>query len=113
MAFDSDVSEDWRSTVIVPMYKGKKERNECNNYRGISFLSVVEKIYAGILIVRRVTGDLIYDEQGDFREGRGFVDHIFTLKQVGEKIREEKLRVSVGFIGLEKAYDSINMEALW
>ena len=41
------------------------------------------KIYAGILVdgVRRVTGGLIEDEQGDFRVGRGYVDQIFTLKQ--------------------------------
>ena len=50
--------EDGRSTVIVPLYKGKGERSECKNYRGISLLSVVGKIYAGILVdgVHRVTG---------------------------------------------------------
>ena len=37
MAFESDVVfEDWRSGVIVPLYKGKGERTECTNYRGIS-----------------------------------------------------------------------------
>ena len=50
MAFKSSVvSEDWRSAVIVPMYKGKGERAECKNYRSIS-LSVVGKIYARILV---------------------------------------------------------------
>ena len=56
--------EDWRPAVIVPLYKGKGERNECKNYRGISLLSVIGKTYAGILVdrVRRVTGVLIVDE---------------------------------------------------
>ena len=50
MAFESGVvSEDWRSAVIVPLYKGKREGSECKNYRGISLLSVVGKIYARIL----------------------------------------------------------------
>ena len=50
MAFESGVvPEDWRSAVIVPLYKGKGERTECKNYRGISFLSVAGKIYARIL----------------------------------------------------------------
>ena len=49
----------------------KRERNECKNYRGISLLSVVGKIYAGIIIdrVRRVTGGLIDDEQGILERG--------------------------------------------
>ena len=43
MAFESGVvPEDWGSAVIVPLYKGKGERTEC--------LSVVGKIYAGILV---------------------------------------------------------------
>ena len=57
---------DWRSAVIFPLYKGKGERTECKNYRGISLLSVVRKIYAGILVDRvcRVAGGLIDNEQG-------------------------------------------------
>ena len=49
------------------------ERNECKNYRGISLLSIVGKIYAGTLVdrVRRLTGGLIDDEQGGFGAGGG------------------------------------------
>ena len=84
--------EDWRSAAIVPLYKGKGEGTECKNYRGISLLSVVGKIYAGVLVyrVRRVTRSLIDDEQEGFRTGRGCVDQFFTLKQIGEKEREKK-----------------------
>ena len=35
-----DVLEDWRTVVIVPIYKGKG-RTECKNYKGILLLSVV------------------------------------------------------------------------
>ena len=44
--------------------------------------------------------------------GRRCVDNIFTLKQIGEKGREKKRCVCVGFIDLEKAYDMVNREAL-
>ena len=53
MAFKSGfVLENWRSSVIVPV---------C-----ISLLSLVRRIYVGILVDRvcRVTGGLIDDEQG-------------------------------------------------
>ena len=84
IAFESGgVPEDWKS-VNVPLYKGKGERIECKNYRGISLLSVAGKIYVGILVDRvcGVIGGLIDDEQGGFRVGRGCVDEIFTLKQI-------------------------------
>ena len=77
-------------------------------------LSVVGKLYAGILVgrVRNVTKGLIGDEQGDFRAWRGCVGQIFTVKQIGEKARQKKCRVCVGFMYLEKAYDRVNREAL-
>ena len=56
MAFESDViPEDWKSAVIVSLYKGKGERTEYKKYRNINLLSVVGKIYVGIL-VNRVCG---------------------------------------------------------
>ena len=36
-----------------------------------------------------MTEGFINDEQGVFRSGRGHVDQIFTLKQIGEKSREK------------------------
>ena len=69
MAFESDVvANDCRSAMIVRLYKVKGESTECENYRGISLLSMVGKIYVGILVDRvcRMTGVLIDDEQGGF-----------------------------------------------
>ena len=60
-----------------------------------------------------MTGNLIADEEGCFRAGRGCGDQIFTLKHIGEKVREKKRRIYVGFIYLEKAYYKVNMEVLW
>ena len=66
--------------MIIPLYKGRGERTECSNYRGISLLSVVGKIFAGIIVdrVHKVTEGLIDDEQGGFGAGRGCVHQIFT-----------------------------------
>ena len=48
MAFESGSVPEDSSSVIFPQYKGKRERTECSNYRGISLLNVVEKINVGI-----------------------------------------------------------------
>ena len=75
---------------------------------------MVGEMYAGILVdkVRRVTEGLLNDKQGGFRSGTGCVDQIFTLKRIGEKANEKKLKVYVGLIDLEKQYVSAYSEAL-
>ena len=37
VAFESGVvPEDWKSAMIVPLYKDKGDRMECSNYRGMA-----------------------------------------------------------------------------
>ena len=44
------VPMEWRGACIVPLYKGKGEKCECSNSRGISLLSVVGKLFGRVLI---------------------------------------------------------------
>ena len=100
------------SAVTVPLYKGKGERTECSNYRGISLLSVVGKIYAGILVDRvHKTEGLINDEQGGFRAGRWCRLDLHPKEKRCRK--KKKCRVYMGFMDLEKVYDRVNREAQW
>jgi len=43
------IPEDWKSSVVVPIYKGKGDPMQCESYRGIKLLEhamkVVEKIF--------------------------------------------------------------------
>ncbi|XP_047998354.1 uncharacterized protein LOC125235808 [Leguminivora glycinivorella] len=59
------VPKDWCKAVIVPLYKGKGSRLDCKNYRGISLLSIIGKLYAKVLIERvvRVTDEKVWDAQ--------------------------------------------------
>ena len=109
------VPEDWKRACIVPLYKGKGDRYECQNYRGISLLSVVGKVYGRILEVRvrKGTNVAIGEEQCGFRQGRGCTDQIFAVRQVCEKYMGKKKDVYMAFMDLEKAYDRVDREALW
>lgn len=110
-----EVPQDWEDGCVVPLYKGKGDRMECGNYRGICLLSVVGKVYGRILIerVRGMTEERIGEEQGGFRGGRGCVDQAFTLKMLVEKSLERRGKVYGCFLDLEKAYDRIKRGELW
>ncbi|KAI5644400.1 reverse transcriptase (RNA-dependent DNA polymerase) domain-containing protein [Phthorimaea operculella] len=81
------VPSDWCKAVIVPLYKGKGSQLDCKNYRGISLLSVVGKLYAKVLIERVVkeTDEKVWDAQAGFRKGMGCTDQVFSLRCIAEK----------------------------
>ena len=85
------------------------------NFRGISVLSLVGKMYGRILIerVRAITENLIGEEQGGFRKGRGVLDQVFVVKGLCEKFREKGREICMAFMDLEKSYDIIDRGALW
>ena len=71
----------------MPPYKGKGDKCKCSNWRGISLLSVVGKLFSRVLIkrVRAGTECAIGEEQCGFRQGRGCMDQVFVVRQVCEK----------------------------
>jgi len=89
---------------------------DCNNYRGISLLSIAGKILARILLnglIATVSEDNLPESQCDFRPYRSTVDMIFTVRQVQEKCREQNMNLYAVFVDLTKAFDTVNRDALW
>ena len=87
MAFEIGVVlEYWRSAMIVPLYKVKGKRIECNKlYQRNQAVKCGWKNISG-----QTPQGLIDDEQRGFISGKGCVYKIFTLKIIGEKPREKK-----------------------
>lgn len=106
--------EDWRKAVLVPLYKGKGSQQEPKNYRGISLLSIVGKLYAKALIERVMneTDKKIWDVQAGFRKGMGCMDQVFSLRCVSEKMLAKHQKVYCAFLDLEKGYDRVSREAM-
>ena len=78
---EKQLPDDWTEGVIVTIPK-KGALSNCNNWRGITLLSVPSKILAK-LIIRRIS-EAVYQrlrqEQAGFRKGRGCTDQIFTAQ---------------------------------
>ena len=113
----SDVPQDMRNAKIInaPMYKNKVDRSDCNNYRGISLLSIVGKVFARVVLVRlQVLAERIYPEsQCGFRSKRSTVDMIFSIRQLQEKCREQQMPLYIAFIDLTKAFDLVSRQGLF
>ena len=109
------VPQDFKDASIVSLFK-KGKRSLCDNYRGISLLSVAGKILARVILSRlndQLT-DLVYSEsQCGFRKGRGTTDMIFCLRQLQEKAREHQTPLYMVFVDLTKAFDTVPRSALW
>ena len=81
--FDSgEFPEEWALGIIVILFKGG-ERDDLNNYRGITLLSIVGKRLVGVLNERLTKFDesieLLHENQACFRKGYRTTDHTFTL----------------------------------
>ena len=66
-----------------------------------------------IKIVRARTECAIGEEQCGFRQGRGFMDQVFAVRQVCEKYLANGKDVFWAFMDLEKAYDTIDRLGMW
>ena len=108
------VPDDWKRGIIIKIPK-KGTLTDCNNWRGITLLSVPGKIL-GKIIYNRVCAavdDHLRKEQAGFRKGRGCVDHIFALRNIIEQCAEWQRGLYVNFIDFRKAFDSVHRDSLW
>ena len=107
----------WSESLIIPLHK-KGSVNNPENYRGISLLDVIGKIYTSILN-RRITFYVnmygkISEAQFGFREGYSTIDNAFILNSVIEKyLSKKKGKLYVCFVDFKRAFDSVNRQKLW
>ena len=104
-----------RDSKIITLYKNKGERSDCNNYRGISLLSIVGKVFARVILIRlQKLAERIYPEsQYGVRAERSTIDMVFSLRQLQEKCREQHMPLYIAFIDLTKAFDLVSRDGLF
>jgi hypothetical protein len=109
------VPDDWQKSVIVPLWKNKGNKRECETYRGISLLSHTGKIYTKIIEqrVRYILEPQLSPSQLGFRRGVGCTDALFTLRQLSEKAIEYGKELDILFVDQEKAFDRVDRNILW
>ncbi|XP_013401097.1 uncharacterized protein LOC106166982 [Lingula anatina] len=108
------IPDDWTKGLIVKLPK-KGNLHECDNWRGITLLSIPSKIFCRVLLKRidRAIDSRLREEQAGFQKGRGCIDQIYALRNIIEQCLEWNTPLYINFVDFKKAFDSVHRETLW
>ena len=114
---DGVYPEMWSKGLIIPIYKNKGDRKDPNNYRGITLLSCVGKLFTSVLNERLkaycATNNIINENQAGFRSKYSTTDHIFSLKVLVDLFFRSKQKLYCAFVDYMKAFDTVWRDGLW
>ena len=107
---------EWAIGEIIPLLK-KGDINNPDNYRGITIISCMGKLFTSILNNRlnewAEQNDIFNDCQFGFRKNRSTTDCIFMLNGLIEHFRNHSKPLFACFVDLTKAFDSASRKAMW
>ena len=64
------IPEEWRESLLIPIFKGKGDAQDCSNYRGIKLMSHTLKILETMMDGRLREEVEVGREQLGFMKGR-------------------------------------------
>lgn len=108
------IPQQWTKSNIILLYK-KGDQFDIGNYRPISLMPNLYKIFAKILL-KRIEGKLDEQqpiEQAGFRKNFSVLDHIHTVRQIIAKYEEYQLVYYLAFVDYSKAFDSLIHSNIW
>ena len=119
LIWDSEyIPERWGEGMIISLFK-KGDQKDPGNYRGITLLNVVGKLFNKVLNYRLLQWleehNKLSESQAGFRFGRSCVDNIFILNEViqGTCRLQKGKKTFCFFLDIKKAYDTVWRDGLW
>ncbi|CAD6185382.1 unnamed protein product [Caenorhabditis auriculariae] len=110
---EASIPEQWKTskTILIPK---KGDLTDLNNFRPISLLSVVYKLFTKVIVNRleKQLDNFQPSSQSGFRRNYSCLDHIHALTQVVERHREHQMPLALAFVDYYKAFDSVEINAV-
>ena len=111
------VPNSWLEGNVKPIYKNKGSEKDPRNYRPITILSCVGKLFTAVLNDRLNSFSdqfkILHENQTGFRKKYSTLDNIFTIHLLFELLKLRKKKMFCAFIDFEKAFDTVWRNALW
>ena len=108
--------EEWSEGYIIPLHK-KGSINEVENFRGITLLSTLGKLFSRVINNRLSEWAekyyILIEAQAGFRPGMGTVDNIFVLHGLITHFINRGKKLYCCFIDFTKAFDYVVRDNLW
>ena len=101
----------WAYSRLSMLFK-KGDFMNCNNYRGISVINCISKIYDYILYNRLSMWFTPHREQAGAQPKRGCIEHIVTLRLIIDMCFRKKWKLFIAYIDFSKAYDRVSRNKL-
>ena len=74
--------DEWKTSVIVPIFTGRGDVMSCGSYRGVKLLEHAMKIVERVLEKQIRTLVNLNEMQFGFMPGKGTVDAIFIVRRM-------------------------------
>ena len=111
--------EQWQTAVVTCLHKGKRlPKSDWRNYRLISLLSVVAKVFESINSTRITTllneNNLLFRGQGGFRgKGRSCAHHSWSLSEIIKNRGREGKLTFIAFLDVKKHTPQFSELPFW
>ena len=99
--------EEWKTSVVVPIFKGKGDVMDCAAYRGIELLEHAMKIVERVQEKRIRELVKVDDMQFGFITGKGTTDALFILRRMQEEFCGKEKKLYMCFVDVEKAFHRV------
>ena len=109
---NADYPSNWVTAKLTMIYK-KGCRLLPSNYRGITIINCLAKLYDMILCKRLQKWFKPYREQAGAQAGRGCLEHITTLRLITDLAKRKKLKLFIVFVDFSQAYDKVPRAVLF
>ena len=106
------MSDEWKTSVIEPIFTGKGDVMSCGSYRGVKLLEHAMKLVERVLERRIQTLANLNEMQFGCMPGKGSMNAIFIVRRMQEEYQKKDKKLHMCFVDMEKAFDRVSRKVM-